>query len=127
MPYERLQEFFKDIFGHTISQGMLVKINQKCYENLEEVDIEIKRQLRVSANLHHDESGIRVNGKLHWCHVASTPYLTNYSIHAKRGKEGIDTMDILPAFQGRLIHDFFKPYFTYAVNMHYVMRIICEN
>lgn len=113
LPYERLQEFFEDILGQTISQGMLVKINQQCYKNLEEADVEIKRQLQTSANLHHDESGIRINGKLHWCHVASTPFLTNYGIHAKRGKDGIDVMGILPAFHGRLIHDFFTPYFSY--------------
>ena len=113
LPYERLQEFFEDILGHKISQGMLVKINSQCYKNLEIPDLEIKRQLQISENLHHDESGIRVNGKLHWCHVASTPQLTNYGIHPRRGKEAIDAMGILPAFCGRLIHDFFKPYFSY--------------
>ena len=114
LPYKRLQEFFEDIFGHTISQGMLVKINYQCYINLEKSDLEIKRQLRISENLHHDESGIRVHGKLHWCHVASTRHLTNYGIHAKRGKEGINAMGILPSFHGRLIHDFFTPYFSYG-------------
>ena len=113
LPYDRLQEFFEDIFNHRISQGMLVKINWQCYENLEAPDTEIKRQLTVATNLNHDESGIRINGKLHWCHVASTAHLTSYGIHAKRGKEGIDAMGILPIFHGRLIHDFFKPYFTY--------------
>ena len=83
LPYERLQEFFGDILNHKISQGMLVKINTQCYKNLEIADIEIKRQLLKSRILHHDESGIRVNGKLHWCHVASTPYLTSYGIHIK--------------------------------------------
>lgn len=113
LPYERLQEFFEDIVGLKISQGMLVKINTQCYKNLETTDAKIKQQLIVSRNLHSDESGIRVNGKLHWCHVASTSHLTSYSIHSKRGKEGIDEMAILPLFHGRLIHDFFKPYFTY--------------
>jgi transposase len=113
LPYERLQEFFKDIFGHSISQGMLVKLNKQCYENLAEVDADIKRKLSCVENLHHDESGMRVNGKLQWCHVASTPFLTSYGIHKKRGKEGLNAMEILPAFKGRLIHDFFKTYFSY--------------
>jgi transposase len=113
LPYERLQEFFADMLGHTISQGMLVKINEQCYKNLAEVDLVIKRQLQVSTLLHHDESGIRVNGKLHWCHVASTPQLTSYGIDDRRGKEGMDKMGILEKFRGRLIHDFFRPYFNY--------------
>lgn len=114
LPFERLQEFFVDILGHPISQGLLVKVNKQCYQNLAAVEAEIKHQLQNAANLHHDESGIRVNGKLHWCHVASTSQLTSYGIHAKRGKEGIEAMGILGQFQGRLVHDFFKPYFTYA-------------
>jgi transposase len=113
LPYGRLQEFFEDLLGHTISRGMLVKINRQCYNHLEAVDLIIKNQLQASPCLHHDESGIRVNGKLHWCHVASTSQLTNYGIDAKRGKEGIDKMGILSGFRGRLVHDFFRPYFTY--------------
>ena len=113
LPYERLQELFKDIFNHTISQGMLTKINQQCYKNIEAADVEIKNQLQAAPHLHHDETSIRVDGKLHWCHVASTPWLTNYGIHPRRGIEGIETMGILSKFRGRLIHDFFRPYFTY--------------
>lgn len=113
LPYDRLQELIEDVFNHKISQGMLVKINQQCHSNLKAVEEEIKQQLQTSAYLHHDETGIQVDGKLHWCHVASTPKLTSYGIHAKRGKEGIEAMEILPGFRGRLIHDFFIPYFGY--------------
>lgn len=113
LPYERLQEFFVDIVGHKISQGMLVKMNKQCYLHLELADLVIKQKLQISSHLHHDESGIKINGKLHWCHVASTDSLTSYGIHSKRGKEGIDKMGILQGYQGRLIHDFFKPYFSY--------------
>ena len=113
LPYERLQVFFKDILGHSISQGMFVKMNQQCYKKLAIVDAEIKRQLIGAKNLHHDETGLRVNKKMHWCHVASTAYVTHYGIHQKRGKEGIDATGILPHFTGRLIHDFFRPYFNY--------------
>ncbi len=113
LPYARLQEFFKDMFGHKISLGMLVKVNEQCSENIKEPEIQIKQQLQNSPYLHHDESGIRVEGKLHWCHVASTPTLTSYGIYAKRGKESIETMSIVEKFSGRLIHDFFKPYFSY--------------
>ena len=113
LPYERLQEFFKDILGHRISQGMLVKINKQCYKKLAHVDEAIKSHLKAANNLHHDETGLRVNGKMHWCHVASTAHVTHYGMHQKRGKIGLDTTGILPEFKGRLIHDFFKTYFSY--------------
>jgi transposase len=102
------------IIHHTVRQC------QGCAQDLQfvdviaaEVDADIKRQLSYAENLHHDESGMRVNGKLQWCHVASTPFLTSYGIHKKRGKKGLNAMEILPAFKGRLIHDFFKTYFSY--------------
>ena len=90
-----------------------MKINQQCDKKLAVVDEEIKRLLIDAKNLHHDETGLRVNKKLYWCHVASTEKVTHYGIHQKRGKEGIDATGILRSFTGRLIHDFFKPYFRY--------------
>jgi transposase-like protein len=49
-------------------------------------------------------------------HAAATPNLTYYQIHPKRGCDAMDHMDILPNFNGRAIHDFWKPYFKYHCN-----------
>jgi transposase len=47
-------------------------------------------------------------------HVASTPRLTHYGPHAKRGAEATQEIGILPAFTGRAIHDAWSPYFDYS-------------
>ena len=57
---------------------------------------------------HFDESGLKVDGKTQWVHVASTEKLTYFGLHQKRGEIGI-----LPHFTGRAVHDHFSSYQTF--------------
>lgn len=114
LPYERLQEIFRDIYSLSLSEGTLFNINNTCYEKLSGFEKEVKQQIISSDLTHFDESGIRVEKKLHWLHVASTDKLTHYEIHAKRGTDAMDDIAILPNFRGRAIHDHWKPYFNYT-------------
>jgi len=114
LPYARIKEFFHDLFGQKISQGTLVNTNQEMYRKLEDTELKIKELLINGRHLHVDETGTRINKKLHWLHVASTQNLTFYGVHSKRGPEAMDAMNILPRFSGTLIHDHLKSYFKYG-------------
>ena len=119
LPYERASECVTDLFSDsatapTVSVATLHHANQTCYERLETVEQKIKDRIASAAVVNFDETALYYNGQRHWLHVASTPELTAYSYHPKRGAEAMDAMNILPRFHGRAIHDYWKPYFTYS-------------
>src|SRR5207302_8914072 len=73
---------------------------------------------RDSEALHGDESGLRVKGKLHWLHGASTDPLTHYAVHTKRGHEGLEAAGMLGTCTGTAVHDPWTPYCTHAECRH---------
>jgi len=116
LSYERAAELFEDLFGVPLSPGTLVNIDQEISGRLEEVTEKIKEGITISPIVHFDETGMRIEGKLHWLHVAGTEGLTYYMPHAKRGSTATDDIGILPHFQGKAVHDGWSSYFNYLCN-----------
>jgi len=113
IPYERIQTHFSELFGIPISTGSLVNFNADAYQRLDVFEALVKTMLRNAEALHVDETGVNVDGKRLWLHNASNEKWTLIAAHAKRGKEAIDEIDIIPHFSGLLIHDHWKPYYRY--------------
>lgn len=118
VPYDRTEEFFKDLFGQPFSEGSLFTANQDCYGALEGYEQDARQMLLDSPVIHSDETGARVEGKLHWLHTVSTEHLTLYGIYQKRGSDAMDQMGILPFYAGTVKHDFWKAYFKYLNCSH---------
>ena len=114
LSYERAAELFEDLFGVPLSSGTLVNIEREIGERLEEVNERIKDQILDSPVVHFDETGMRIEGKLHWLHVAGTEEATYYMPHGKRGSQAIDAIGILPHFEGIAVHDGWSSYFNYG-------------
>lgn len=114
LPYERTAEVFGDIFSQPVSTGTLVNFNQSCFDSLASYEQSVKAKLIASEVGHFDETGMKINGQLHWLHCASTAGLTLYACHKKRGQEAMHALGILPDFQGTAVHDFWKAYLTYG-------------
>jgi len=116
MPAGRLSQMVSDFYGTSVSVATILDASSRIYDNLAPFEEEIVDILSNSKVLHVDESGLRTVKKLYWLHSASTETLTFYGVHEKRGSLATDHFNILPNYTGRLIHDFWKPYFTYDCN-----------
>jgi transposase len=114
LPYERASELFEDLFGVALSAGTLVNVDREVSERLEEVTERIKEGIVDAAVVHFDETGMRIEGKVHWLHVAGTEELTYYMPHGKRGSKAMDSIGILPRYQGTAVHDGWISYFNYG-------------
>ena len=114
LPYQRIAGLFADLFDAPLSPGMLVEAQQEASARLEAGVTRIQDALTKAAIAHFDETGFRVCGHLHWLHVASTPHLSYYAWHKKRGKIGMDAAGVLPSFLGRAVHDGYASYQRYA-------------
>ena len=112
IPCVRTVEILQDLFGHRPSAGSVVQAVAQCAARLAPAVDEIRHHLTQARLLHADETGVRCEGKTQWLHVVSNATHTLYTYSAKRGIEGIAAGQVLPNYQGILVHDFWAAYDT---------------
>jgi transposase len=113
LPYARTAEAMRELFGCQLSAGTVANIVRECSDGLLETELKIKRGLRRSPVIHADETGLRVNKRLAYVHVASTPRLTHYAAASHRGRTAIDGINLLPRYRGTCVHDGLLAYTYY--------------
>jgi len=113
LPYKRITELIEDLVSHKIATGTVYNFLNTYYDRLENFENDIKKKLLDEDVINSDETGINIQGKLHWIHVASSSYLTYYMLHKKRGKDAMDDMEILPRYGGIAVHDHWASYNHY--------------
>ena len=95
---KRLVETLRDLFGVKVSPGTVVNMvsrRARAYGGL----VDTIRAGVVKARVKHmDETGLRIEGRLHWLHVACTHLLTYLWIGKGRG-------DVMLAARGVVVHD----------------------
>jgi transposase len=116
---KRVAQAVGDLFGVPISQGSVAALTGKAARRLEGDFLAFVRQaLRAAELVHFDETGFRVDSKLHWVHSASTGKYSLIWVHPKRGREAIDAGGVLPGFTGIAVHDAWAPYDCYTTATH---------
>jgi transposase len=113
LPLERTRELLGDVVKCRPSEGTLVNMLAACDQRVAAINAQIKAAIGCAEVVHFDETGMRVAGKLHWLHTASTQTLTYYAVDAKRGKLAHDRIGILPMYRGVAVHDALSSYLRY--------------
>lgn len=118
IPLARTEELLSDFYGQSPSEAVIITANQKVVRGAKPSLESVRQQIICAEVANFDESGLRVEGKLHWLHVASTERLTQYHVDRKRGQDGMQAGGILPNFKGNAVHDHWKPYQNFEGCQH---------
>ena len=120
---ERVAEIMVDLYGQEVCEGTIVSASLAISQQVSPVNEQVKAHLIEHAEVsHHDETGVRVDGKLQWLHSSSTERLTHYAVHPKRGSKALDEIGILPERKGTVVHDDYSSYFQY----NHVSHALCN-
>jgi transposase len=112
LPFERMVELFRDVYGAEVSVGTLVAMVKRGGSRVVPAVEAIKRELVTAAVVNVDETGCHVGGKLKWVHGAATDRLTLLGVDDHRGVDGIKSLGVLEEMTGIVIHDAWPAYWN---------------
>ena len=118
LPLARTRAVLAEVFGCPVAEGTIERAVATCHERLASVEAAIKQGVLSAPVAHFDETGVHIRDTLAWLHVASTPRLTFYAVHPKRGRVAMDALNVLPQFRGRAVHDGLTSYGQYDQCAH---------
>ena len=110
---QRTAQALAELFGIPVSSGTVAAVTGRAAGELDGFLEHARRQIAASDVAGFDETGFRVDGKLHWVHCARTGKYTLLMVHPRRGRKAIEAMGVLPAFAGIAVHDAWPPYDSY--------------
>ena len=107
-----------ELFGVPLSAGTVAGITARAAGRLGGFLERAREEIAASPVAGFDETGFRVEGKLHWVHCARTARYTLLMVHPRRGAKAMEAMGVLPAFAGVAVHDAWAPYDTCTTPEH---------
>lgn len=124
----RTHEILANVFDVPLQAATIASMASRCAGKLGGAITEIGSRLVGSDVDNADETGVRVDKKLHWAHVLCNARYTLIRIHPKRGWGAMEDIGYLPKFHGVLVHDCWVPYWkhpggiTHAVCCAHLLR-----
>jgi transposase len=111
---KRTAQALAELFGIPVSPGTVAGITARAAGRLGGFLERVRESIAASPVAGFDETGFRVEGRLHWVHCARTSKYTLLMVHPRRGKQAMEAMGVLPWFTGVAVHDAWAPYDLYT-------------
>jgi transposase len=120
LPFERMCELYRDIFGLSVSSGSLVNMVHTFADKASGIYEVIRQRISVSAVVGADETGTRIGGKNGWTWGFQTPQATYLYSVKSRAKSVIDKLFPQGFPKTVLVHDCWTSYFSVKTNGHQI-------
>lgn len=114
----RAAKMVATLIGQLISEATLLGYIMRLHVALEDWEANAKLKLLTEKSIHSDETSCRVDKKNYWVHVYSAGDITLKYLHRKRGKEAIESIGIIPIYNGVIVHDCWSSYLSYKHCQH---------
>jgi len=109
---QRTAQALAELFGIPVSSGTVAGITARAAGRLGGFLERVRDSIAAAEVAGFDETGFRVDSRLHWVHCARTGKYTLLMVHPKRGRQAMEEMGILSSFAGVAVHDAWAPYDT---------------
>jgi transposase len=119
MPFDKIEQLLGDLYDCSFNESTAMSANTALFTALEPVEAQLKARIIESEVVHFDETGMRVEGRLHWFHTAATDLYTYLFVHPKRGQEALcSPQSLIKDFKNWAIHDCWASYFDFKDAKH---------
>lgn len=116
---DAITEILKELTNGIIklSKATIYEWNKTIGKILEEKEYNtIKSEIVKSLILNVDETPIVIDGATYYIHNVSNDKYTFQYVHKNRGKVAVESQNLLPEFNGILVHDHFNMYYNYGID-----------
>ena len=120
IPYERMTQMMKEVFGVSLSEGTIDNILHRMEERLTPAYESIRERISVSEVVGADETGHSVNGKMRWAWELQTENLTYITAGHSRKKEVFTSIMPKGMPDSILVSDCYSSYFSANVKNHQI-------
>lgn len=120
IPFKRLVETLKDLYGMEMSQGTVSNILNRMRKQSGGAYEAIRETIGKSPVVGADETGEHLDGRLHWMWTFQNAVATYIFQHPSRGKAAIDTHYPGGLPGSILVTDRHRPYFNMEVGGHQI-------